>query len=123
MWTWFNVVYVVVLLATLISTAEVFRRRRNAPLLSAYTLVLYIAVIAFLPLVFLFGYAAGGSVGMAIVALAANAFGLQASGSITIGAAVVGIFIGSYLVGLIGVLVGAFLAQFCGKARSRMQGA
>lgn len=123
MWTWFNVVYVLVLLVTLIATAELFRRKHKAPLQSAYTFVLYLVATAFLPLVLLIGYPAGGSVGMGIVALAANAFGLPAGDffvrAIGKGALIVGIFVGSYLVGLVGVLGGAFLAQLVGKVRSR----
>lgn len=115
--SWFNVFYVLVLLAALAATAEWFRRRHGAPLKSAYTLVLYLTAIAFLPLVFLFGYAGGGSVGMGIAALAANALGLQAGKFLATGAAIAGIFIGSYLVGFIGVLAGVFFARLTARAK------
>ena len=121
MLAWFNTLYVVVLLAALIATAERFRRRHKAPLKSVHTLVLYLAAIAFLPLVFLIGYPAGGSVGMGIAALATNAFGLPVDDFFVIAigkvALIVGIFIGSYLVGLIGVLAGVFFARLTAHAR------
>lgn len=115
--TVFNVVYVILMTAALVVTAEVFRRRRKAPLRSLYVAVLYAVVILFLPLVFLFGYAGGGSIGFALGVLLTSLVGEPSKVVTTIGA-VAGVYIGSYLLGFLGVVVGALLARLAEKLKS-----
>jgi len=107
---------VILLIAALIATAEMFRRKRKAPLRSLYVVVLYVVVILFLPLVFLFGYAGGGSIGFALAVLLTDIFGISSNVVTTIGA-IVGVYIGSYLLGLLGVLAGALLARLAEKLK------
>jgi len=116
----FNAVYVILVTVSLIATAEIFRKRRRAPIRSTYVVVLYAVLVLSLPVVFLFGYAGGGSIGLAISTLVSGQNGETSRIVTTIGA-VVGIYIGSYLLGLFGVVVGSLLANLAEKLQEKIR--
>jgi hypothetical protein len=112
----FNSIYVVLISLSIVATAEAARRRSGIPLRSPRTVVLYLFIAALAPVILVFGYAGGAWVGFALAALLMNAYQVE-SHAIAVGAAIAGVFLVSYLVGIVGIGLGIVAVRLTRRRR------